>query len=60
MQTSKSVQTCVINACIVLYNMCIQYNIPVPDDNDIRDVDFGMMGGNAYENDNENEGNAYR
>jgi hypothetical protein len=40
--------------------MCIQYNIPVPDDNDIRDVDFGMMGGNADENDNENEGNAYR
>lgn len=37
--------TSIINACVVLHNMCITYNEPDPEFfNDGVDIDFGMYG----------------
>lgn len=37
----------IINACTVLHNMCIEYNIPEPQDDlddPVEDIDFGLIG----------------
>ncbi|CAI6355515.1 unnamed protein product [Macrosiphum euphorbiae] len=48
--------TAIINACVVLHNMCITYNEPEPIDNMI-DIDFGMYRNNIgqRENDSSND-----
>lgn len=35
----------IINACVVLHNLCIEYNIPLPEDHDDNniEVDFGII-----------------
>jgi len=43
--------TAIINACVVLHNMCITYNEPEPTDNVI-DIDFGMYGNNIGQREN--------
>ena len=48
----------IINACIVLHNMCISNNIPEPNNDDLRDVDFGMFGG--YEDEQQEANNIVR
>lgn len=40
----------IVNACVVLHNMCVNNNIPEPDMADINDVDFGL--GNDHFNEN--------
>jgi len=42
--------TAIINACVVLHNMCMTYNEPI--DNMI-DIDFGMYGNNIGQPEND-------
>lgn len=50
--------TAIINACIVLHNMCIEYNISEVVDETLEDFDFGMYHNqnplNEHVNDNRN------
>lgn len=39
----KPVTACkIINSCVVLHNMCIEYNVPIPDD-EPDNIDFGII-----------------
>jgi len=43
--------TAIINACVVLHNICISYNVPEYTD-DIEDYDLGIYNVTAEENNN--------
>lgn len=32
----------IVNACVVLHNLCIEHNVPEPDEN-YDDIDFGKI-----------------
>lgn len=32
----------IVNACVVLHNMCTEHNVPEPLDNDVENIDYGM------------------
>ncbi|KAJ8966272.1 hypothetical protein NQ314_003640 [Rhamnusium bicolor] len=51
----------IINACAVLHNMCIEYNIPAPDlEDEGIEIDFGMLGENEVIFAENEEDNAFR
>lgn len=41
LQYSLTMTSKIVNSCVVLHNMCIDYQIPKPYDEDIGDVDIG-------------------
>lgn len=45
----------IINACVVLHNMCLEYNVPNPEDEPpVNVVDFGILNNENHENNMDN------
>lgn len=41
----------IVNACVVLHNMCLEYNIPEPNLDEVENVDFGIFVADANQQD---------
>lgn len=39
----------IINSCAFLHNLCIEHNIPEPEDDGDEEFDFGNYGSNCYD-----------
>lgn len=40
---TPNVASKIINSCVVLHNMCVENNLPLPDDDYDLHMDFGML-----------------
>ncbi|KAK5643411.1 hypothetical protein RI129_007256 [Pyrocoelia pectoralis] len=50
----------IINACIVLHNMCIEHNIEIPEYDENANIDFGMIQGQLLGHDHQNNDKVLR
>lgn len=45
----------IIHFCVVLHNMCVAYNLEIPDEEHEENIDFGIiLGNNNFNNNNDN------